>query len=68
MLTISEGNFKAKVHEYCKKVRQSGEVLIITEKNRPIFRITPLVEKKKHVDELFSDLRGKVHYSPDDSK
>lgn len=66
MLTVSEGHFKDKVHEYCRKVRQTGEGLIITDKNRPILKIIPLTKNKRHVDDLFADLRGKVKYSLED--
>jgi antitoxin (DNA-binding transcriptional repressor) of toxin-antitoxin stability system len=47
-----------------REVEQSGEELIVTDNNRPVLKIQPLT-KKKAVDEIFSDVRGKVTYHED---
>lgn len=60
MKTVSKGVLKAKMLEYFRYVEQTGEELIVTNNNVPTLKVLPIKQKKK-VEEVFSDLRGKVH-------
>lgn len=60
MLTVSKGVLKARMLEYFRHVEQTGEELIVTNNNIPTLKIIP-IKKKKRVEDVFRDLRGKVH-------
>ncbi|MFQ5636600.1 MAG: type II toxin-antitoxin system Phd/YefM family antitoxin [bacterium] len=59
MKTVSKGVLKAKMLEYFRYVEQTGEELIVTNNNVPTLKVLPIKQKKK-VEDVFSDLRGKV--------
>ena len=60
MKSVSKGVLKAKMLEYFREVEQTGEELIVTNNNVPTLKVIPIKQRKK-VDEVFADLRGKVH-------
>jgi prevent-host-death family protein len=64
MISVSQGHFKTKMNEYFKQVETTGEELIVTNRNMPIAKITP-IRKKKHVEDVFADIRGKIKYRQD---
>ncbi len=64
MITVSQGRLKTKMVEYFKQVEQTGEELIVTEKNVPIVKIIP-IQEKKHVKDIFADIQGNVKYYGD---
>jgi len=64
MITIAQGDFKAKMNEYFNRVVKTGEEVIVTNKNIPIVKIIP-IQKKKRVEDAFADVRGKVKYHDD---
>ena len=60
MKTVSKSVLKARMLEYFRMVEQTGEELIVTSHNKPTLKVVPLRAAEK-VDEVFADLRGKVH-------
>ena len=66
MITISKGKLKAQMLQVFRELEQNGEEAIITDNNRPVLMIRPIA-KKRSVEEVFADLRGKVvfHEDPD---
>jgi prevent-host-death family protein len=64
METISKTALRAKMFEYFRKVEETGEELIVTDNNRPVLRIVPILQRIP-ASELFSDVRGKVVYHED---
>jgi antitoxin (DNA-binding transcriptional repressor) of toxin-antitoxin stability system len=55
--TISKSRFKAKALEYFRDVEQTGEELVITDKGKPVLKISLLVEEP---DENLQSLRNSV--------
>ena len=64
MLTISKSKLKAQMLKIFREIEESGEELIVTDNNRPVLRIVPIVQKKS-VEELFGPYQGKVIYYED---
>ncbi|MCB0197831.1 MAG: prevent-host-death protein [Anaerolineae bacterium] len=50
--------------EVFHQIEMSGEELIVTHHNKPVFRIIP-IRQGKNVDELFAPWRGQVAYHVD---
>jgi antitoxin (DNA-binding transcriptional repressor) of toxin-antitoxin stability system len=50
--------------EYFRRVEESGEDLIVTDRDRPVLRITPIRERTPAA-EAFAGLRGRVTYHAD---
>lgn len=59
MLTISKSKLKAHMLQVFRQIEQTGEEVIVTDNNRPVLRIQPIV-RKLDVDEVFASYRGKV--------
>jgi prevent-host-death family protein len=64
MLTISKSKLKAQMLKIFREIEETGEEVIITDNNRPVLRIVPIVQKKS-VEELFAPYQGKVLYYED---
>jgi len=64
MKTISKSALKAKMLEYFRRVEETGEELIVTDHDRPVLRIVPIVQRTPAA-ETFAGLRGKVIYHGD---
>ena len=65
MITVSKGVLKARMLEYFRRVERTGEEIIVTDHKVPVLKIQSLKDRKYTVDEVFSDLRGKVKISED---
>lgn len=63
-MKVSKGRLKAKMLEYFRQVEKTGEELIVTHNDEPRLKVIR-INKKKTVEVVFSDLRGKI--SIDDS-
>jgi prevent-host-death family protein len=61
MQTVSKSELKAKMLEYFRHVEENGEELIVTSHGKPVARVVRYAPFQS-IDELFSDLRGKVVY------
>ena len=64
MLTISKSKLKAQMLQIFRQIEQTGEEVIVTDNNRPVLRIQPLVQKRS-VEEIFAPYKGKVIFYED---
>jgi antitoxin (DNA-binding transcriptional repressor) of toxin-antitoxin stability system len=62
--TISKSKLKAKMLEIFRQLESSGDELIVTDRDKPVLKITPL-KPKASVTSVFEDLRGRVVYLED---
>jgi antitoxin (DNA-binding transcriptional repressor) of toxin-antitoxin stability system len=60
--TVSKSRFKAKALALFREIERTGEELIITDKGKPVLRVTPLIEEP---EEGLRALRGSVLYFED---
>lgn len=61
MISVTTARLQDRVQEYFLKIEETGEDLIVTRDEIPVFKIVSL-QKKQNVDVLFADVRGKVKY------
>ena len=54
MLTISKSELKAQMLQIFRQIEESGEELIVTDRNQPVLRIQP-IKQKRTVEEVFAD-------------
>jgi prevent-host-death family protein len=64
MKKISKSALKARMLEHLRRVEETGEELIVTDRGRPVLRIVP-VRERTPAAALFAGLRGKVIYHGD---
>ena len=64
MQTISKSKLKAHMLRVFREVEASGEELIVTDRDRPVLRIQPIVSKKS-VEDVFGDLQGQLTFYED---
>lgn len=62
--TISKSKLKAKMLEVFRHLEASGEELIVTDHDKPVLKIVPIVQKAA-VTAVFGDLQGQVTYLED---
>ena len=55
--TVSKSKFKAKALEYFRRVEETGEAIVVTDKGRPVLEIVPYRGAK---DNPRARLRGSV--------
>ncbi len=63
--TISKSKLKANMLRIFREIEESGEKLIVTDRNRPTLVIHPIKTKRK-VDEVFAPYRGKMQILEED--
>ena len=59
MTSVSKAKIKAKLLEYFRQVEETGEEIIVTDRNHPVLRIVPY-RAVRTTTEVFTDLRSKV--------
>jgi prevent-host-death family protein len=64
MERISKSALKARMLEHLRRVEETGEELIVTDRGRPVLRIVP-IPSRTPAAELFAGVRGKVVYRGD---
>jgi antitoxin (DNA-binding transcriptional repressor) of toxin-antitoxin stability system len=64
MNTISKSKLKANMLQIFRELEESGTELIITDHNRPVLKIVPIVGKQS-VEQVFRDYQGRVEYFED---
>lgn len=62
--TISKSKLKAKMLAVFRRIEAEGEELIVTDRGKPVLRITP-IRRKETVSELFAQWQGQVDYHED---
>jgi antitoxin (DNA-binding transcriptional repressor) of toxin-antitoxin stability system len=67
MTTIPKNKLKATMLEVFRTIERTGLEVIVTDRNRPVLKISPYKEKQT-VDELFKDIRGKAAFHEDPAK
>ena len=45
--SVSKGQLKARLYEYCKALEEDGGMLLVTDYGRPVLQITALPHKEK---------------------
>ena len=65
-VTVSKSKLKSRMLELFRELEESGGEMVVTDRGRPVLRITPIAEKLS-VESVFADLRGKLifHEDPD---
>lgn len=61
---ISKSKLKAKMLEVFRQLEDSGNELIVTDRDKPVLKIIP-IKDKKDVKSLFGDIQGQVIYLED---
>jgi antitoxin (DNA-binding transcriptional repressor) of toxin-antitoxin stability system len=61
---IAKRELKTKLLEVLRAIEHSGEEVIVTDRRRPVLRISRLTPKRS-VKDVFADLQGKVRYRGD---
>ncbi len=61
---VSKTALKASLLEYFRRIEETGEDLIVTDRNRPVLKISR-IKPRLSAQELFGDLRNKVRYYGD---
>ena len=59
MVTISKGKLKAHLLQVLRELEQTGENVIITDRDRPVARITP-IKQGITMEEAFAYVYGKL--------
>jgi prevent-host-death family protein len=64
MKRISKSALKARMLEHLRRVEETGEELVVTDRGQPVLRIVP-IRHRTPAAELFAGLRGRVVYHGD---
>lgn len=64
MLTISKSKLKVHMLRVFREIEESGEELIVTDRNRPVLRIQPIAPKKS-VHDVFGPYQGQIVFRED---
>ena len=64
MPSISKSKLKANMLRVFRDIEETGEEWVVTDHNRPVLRILPIV-RKKSVEEVFSGIQSQVVYRED---
>lgn len=64
--TVSKSHLKAHMLAIFRRLEDSGEALIVTDRGRPVLKIEP-VKHSEDVAAVFADVRGRVAL-PDDAE
>jgi antitoxin (DNA-binding transcriptional repressor) of toxin-antitoxin stability system len=58
METVSKSYLKAHMLEVFRRLEAEGETLIVTDRGRPVLRISPFARSER-VESVFADVRGR---------
>ena len=61
MKSISKSQLKTHLLRICRELEASGEELIVTDRDRPVLKITPL-RRRCTVQSAFSDVVGQIEF------
>ncbi|MGF1676084.1 MAG: type II toxin-antitoxin system Phd/YefM family antitoxin [Rivularia sp. (in: cyanobacteria)] len=64
MKTISKSKLKSKLLEFLRLV-ESGEEIVVTDRGKPVVKISKYGGDSPSTEELFGQMRGKVKYFED---
>lgn len=63
-ITISKTQLKARMLQIFRELEESGEELIVTDRNRPVLRVVPF-RPKTTVEDVFADIYGQIEFFED---
>ena len=61
-MEISKSQLKSRLLEFLRFVEFEGEKIIVTERGKPVVKISRLGNSSPSTEEIFGHLRGKVKY------
>ena len=66
MNTVSKSKLKANMLQIFREIEITGEILIVTDHNKPVLKITP-IKQGESVEDVFGALQGQIvfHEDPD---
>ncbi len=64
MKSISKSQLKTHLLRICRELEASGEELVITDRDVPVLKITPL-RHRSNVEEVFADVVGQLEFLED---
>lgn len=65
MKTISKSKLKSKLLEFLRLVESGGEEIVVTDRGKPVVKISKYGDDSPSTEELFGQMRGKVQYFED---
>ena len=65
MTTITKSRLKAEMLGVFRKLERNGGELIVTDRGRPVLKISPLGPERESVVDVFADVSGKAVYRED---
>lgn len=63
-VTISKTQLKAHMLQIFRNLEESGEDLIVTDRNRPVLRVVPF-RSTTTVEDVFADIYGQIEFLED---
>ncbi len=64
-MEISKSKLKSRLLEFLRFVESEGEEIIVTDRGKPVVKISRLGSSSPSTEEIFGHLRGKVKYFED---
>jgi antitoxin (DNA-binding transcriptional repressor) of toxin-antitoxin stability system len=61
MITVSKGVLKNKMLEIFRNAENSGEEIIVTDRHKPVLRITP-IKQRKSLRQIFKPYQQKATF------
>jgi antitoxin (DNA-binding transcriptional repressor) of toxin-antitoxin stability system len=61
MITVSKGILKNKMLEYFRTAEKNGEEIIVTDRHKPVLRITP-IKQRKSLRQVFSSYQQRARF------
>lgn len=59
MKTISKSKLKANMLSVFREIEASGEILVVTDRNKPVLKISP-IQKVESIEDVFGEFRGQL--------
>ncbi|HRJ44013.1 MAG: hypothetical protein KJZ86_27840 [Caldilineaceae bacterium] len=63
-VTISKTQLKARMLQIFRELEESGEELIVTDRDRPVLRVVPF-RPRTTVEDVFADIYGQIEFFED---
>lgn len=63
-VTVSKSRLKSRMLEIFRELQENGGELVVTDRGKPVLRITP-IENRASVPDIFAAYRGKLVWHED---
>ena len=60
---VAKSKFKPHALQYFREVERTGRALIITDRDKPVLKITPYSEKPSETLKMLREKRGQANYA-----